>query len=106
MSKRELTIRPKSKENVFGCLPWIAHLPKSNGLCEGKVRKSMITHRPCKNPARWVYVNLAGDAEYVCFSHLHTGHLERDDEQERLEKWKKQVGYYELGNEQLVEEES
>lgn len=106
MTKRELTIRPKSKENVFGCLPWIAHLPKSNGLCEGKVRKSMITHRPCKNPARWVYVNLAGDAEYVCFSHLHTGHLERDDEQERLEKWMKQVDYHKFDNEQPVEEES
>lgn len=102
MASRRLTIQPQGKENVFGAVPWIISLPRAKGReprpCQGRVLKRS-SYRRCKNHARWAYADLSGEVRYVCFSHVHTGLLGTDDEQERLEKWKRQVGYYRLGNE-------
>ena len=104
MTDRKLTIQPKGVENVFGCIPWIIRLPKSNGACEGLSHKYWAP-RPCKGQARWAYADLQGDVEYLCFSHVYHGHLDRDDEQERLKKWMKQVNYYGFDNEATITEE-
>lgn len=107
MTDRKLTIRPEGRENVFGALPWILALPKAttqNHPCQGQVLRRS-TYRPCKRQARWLYADLTGQVHYVCFSHVHTGLLERDDEQERLEKWKRQVNYYGFDNEAVISEE-
>lgn len=106
MTKRELTIRPKGNENVFGVLPWVTVWPKDGGYrdyygCTGKTTKKA----QCRNRAVYQYLSIWEGQRNVCQAHLHTL-LETDAEQERLEKWKRQVGYYELGNEQLVEEAS
>lgn len=106
MTNRELTIRPHKNEHVFGCLPWVTVLPKESGLrdyyhCIGKTTKG----HQCRNNPVYQYLSLQDGQRNVCQAHLHTI-LETDAEQERLEAWKKDVSYYELGNEQIVEEAS
>lgn len=105
MTKRELTIRPRGKENVFGVLPWVMVLnsaQRSYHRCQGWTTKG----EQCKRNPTYLYSSLNVGQKHVCQTHVNVGLMETDAEQERLEKWKRQVDYYDFNNEAVISEEA
>ena len=99
-TKRTMTLKPTGPVNIFGALPWVLALRKPHGNYDpGRCEAWTLKGYPCKRDAAWLYQTLDGVLHPVCFSHIHRDLLGREDEQERLNKWMRQVRYWDLNGE-------
>lgn len=106
---RKVTLTVTGTHDVFGAMPWIMVLPKESrtaqcdGTCHGRLplyaifrdvgnkneteRRKAREKARCKSKAAYVYIDVEGTEHRVCFSHIHSGLMEKDAEQKRMAAW-------------------